>query len=554
VFSRHVARNASFSLVALVSLAACLSTPVAIAQVPAAASASIANFDPRVIGDTRGRYGAPAVIVDTNGNAVDAHDGVIRYFAGRYYWYGTAYRCGFALWGLTGDNFAPGRPTFCGMAAYSSTDLVTWRDEGMLFDGSTPYWQAACGTGCFSPKVLFDPARNRYVLWVNALNGQVTYRVLTSKSPAGPFTDVKEPSVGPKGGDYDIFVDRDATGWMAKTEDLGIVIWQLSGDYTTGVGTSVRVTLPTPDLSCLGQVFCALREGPSLFRRGNSYYLVISDPACPYCQAGTAYYMARSPGGPWKGPNLLALSTPLGATGLQQADPISYDSCGGQPRSVSELPTPAGSVFVYWSDLWRGATRQLTPGGPFPVRAADGNQGPATKFLAPLRFGPDGRIRWIDCTSSAQVPLATGLAASPTPTTYQTACAISQGQSVLQELRPLAQPISGVRVTLYKYADPDAFLSYSISARTAAGASTVTLGELPAGAVSSAPRAVVLPISAPANSALTMTLHSSSQRGCYGVLLANTADPAAGIYLGPVAGRRTVTRAVGMLATPVPSP
>lgn len=547
----NVARSAALLLIVLAPLSAWSNTPEALAQ---ASGASIANFDARVIGDTHGRFGAPAVTVDTDGNAIDAHDGIIRYFAGRYYWYGTAYRCGFALWGLTGDNFAPGRPTFCGMAAYSSTDLVTWRDEGLLFDGSTPYWQAACGTGCFSPKVLFDRARNRYVLWVNALNEQVTYRVLTSTSPTGPFADVQEPSVGPKGGDYDIFVDRDGTGWMAKTEELGIFIWQLSDDYTTGVGASVRATLPTPDLSCLGQVFCALREGPSLFRRGDSYYLVISDPACPYCQAGTAYYMAKHPKGPWKGPNLLALSTPWGATGLQQADLISYDSCGGQPRSVSELPGPVGSVFVFWSDLWRGNTRQLTPGGPFPVRNADGNQGPATKFWGPLRFEPDGRIQWIDCAATVQVPLATGHVARPAPTTYQTACVVSQGQAVLQELRPLAQPVSGLRVTLYKYADPDSFLSYAISARTAAGVTTTTLGELQAAAISSAPRTVVLPISAGPGASLTLTLHSTTQQGCYGILLAHETDPAAGVYQGPVAGTPTTTRAVRMLATPVPSP
>jgi hypothetical protein len=154
-----------------------------VAAAPAGESARITNFDPHVIGDTRGPYGAPAVVVDTDGNAVDAHDGRLRYFAGRYYWYGTAYRCGYALWDLDGTYpVAPGRHTFCGIAAYSSSDLMMWRDEGLLFDGSTPYWQAACGTGCFSPLVLFDPRRRRYVLWVNAVNGQVNYRVLTSTS------------------------------------------------------------------------------------------------------------------------------------------------------------------------------------------------------------------------------------------------------------------------------------------------------------------------------------------------------------------------------------
>ena len=53
---------------------------------------------------------------------------------------------------------------------------MTWRDEGYLFHATTPYWRAACATGCFSPKLLFDPRRNRYVLWVNmgVIKGQTS--------------------------------------------------------------------------------------------------------------------------------------------------------------------------------------------------------------------------------------------------------------------------------------------------------------------------------------------------------------------------------------------
>jgi hypothetical protein len=390
-----VLRDRSVLFLAVALIAAWLNVSVAVAAAPAGESARITDFDPHVIGDTRGPYGAPVVVVDTDGNAVDAHDGRLRYFAGRYYWYGTAYRCGYALWGLSGDVSAPGRHTFCGMAAYSSSDLMTWRDEGLLFDASTPYWQATCGTGCFSPLVLFDPRRNRYVLWVNALNGQVNYRVLTSASPTGPFTDVKVPSIDmPKeGGDYDILVDRDGTGWLAETVRGSIVIQKLSSDYTDGVGASVAAvpaTAATPDLWCTGQTFCGLREAPSLFHRGDFYYLVVSDPACPYCQAGTSYYMATRPLGPWEGPGLPSVSTPIGATVIQQGELISSDSCGGQPRSVSEVPTPEGSVYVYWSDLWRGITRQVSPGGPFPSHASDGNQALAARFWQ--RNDPTNRL------------------------------------------------------------------------------------------------------------------------------------------------------------------
>jgi hypothetical protein len=541
------------SLLAVACVLAWHGASVVAAQAAAGGTAKITNFDPAgVIGDTSGRHGAPAVAVDTDGNAVDAHDGIVRYFAGRYYWYGTAYRCGYALWGLTGDVRTPARSTFCGMAAYSSKDLVTWRDEGMLFDATTPYWRMACGSGCFSPKVLFDPRRKRYVLWVNigVIRGQTAYRVLTSTSPAGPFGDPKVPALDVReGGDYDIFVDRDGTGWIAETDvrtrALHIVIQQLSSDYTDGVGVSVTAQQPTPDESCRGQTFCGWREAPSLFRRGAFYYLTVSNPACPYCQAGTSYYMARRPNGPWKGPGPLSVATPQGATGAQQGESISADSCGGQPRSVSELPSSAGSVHLYLSDLWRGITDQISPGGPFPQHASNGNQGLAGTFLAPLRFNADGTIAAIRCRAISAVPLAAGHKPSRRPPAYQTTCAISAGRSVRQRLRPLARPASGVRVTLYKFDDPDAPLSYKI----AGGGRRAVHGELRETALGSAPRSVVLPASAKAGRPLTLTLRSASRRGCYGVLLAHAPRRDAGTYTGPVAKTTRTTRAVRVLAT-----
>jgi len=553
-------RKLSLSLVAVAWVLALLAASGPVAEAAAGASARIANFDRGVIGDTSGPHGAPAVAVDTDGNAVDAHDGILRYFGGRYYWYGTAYRCGYALWGLTGDLSAPPRFTFCGLAAYSSSDLVTWRDEGYLFDATTPYWQATCATGCFSPKVLFDPRRKRYVLWVNmgVVRGQTTYRVLTSASPAGPFGDVKVPSLDVReGGDYDIFVDRDGKGWIAETDArtrvLHIVVQELSSDYTDGVGASVQANQPTPDLSCARQTFCGLREAPSLFRRGDFYYLTVSNPACPYCQAGTSYYMARRPNGPWKGPGPLSVSTPQGATGAQQGESISADSCGGQPRSVSELPSAAGSVYLYWSDLWRGITDQISAGGPFPQHASNGNQALAGRFVAPLRFSSDGTIAPIRCTAISKVPLAEGHAAPPRPAAYQTACAIGAGRGVRQELRSIAQPTSGVRVTLYKFNDPDAALSYKISGSRGSAPAAVR-GELLAASLGSAPASVVLPISAKANTPLTLTLNSSSRRGCYGVLLAHAPKRDAGSYTGPVAKSIRTTRVVRILATARPRP
>ena len=106
-------------------------------------------------------------------------------------------------------------------------------------------------------------------------------------------------------------------------------------------------------------------------------------------------------------------------------------------------------------------------------------------------------------------------------------------------------------MTLYKYADPDASLSYEITATSGTPIPSESRGELSPESISSAPRSIVLPITAEADTPLTVTLRSATQRGCYGVLLAHASQPDAGTYEGPVAGTPTSTRSVGILATPV---
>lgn len=99
---------------------------------------------------------------DTEGNLLDAHDGKLYFFDGRYYFYGTAYNCGFR-W-RTSNYTSP----FCGFKSYSSTDLLVWEDEGFLFDASTAYWQAACAdvAACFRPKVIQNPKTREYIMWM----------------------------------------------------------------------------------------------------------------------------------------------------------------------------------------------------------------------------------------------------------------------------------------------------------------------------------------------------------------------------------------------------
>ncbi|QEM14161.1 family 43 glycosylhydrolase [Mucilaginibacter rubeus] len=317
---------------------------------------SIKNFD---------KNGKQVTKFDNLGNAVDAHDGEIALFNGVYYLYGTSYDCGFE-WG---NKTAP----FCGFKTYSSTDLQHWTDRGFMFDAQTPVWQTRCDGktyGCFRPHVIYNKKTKRYVLWINVYDNRVGYRVFTSKTPVGPFIEVKEPTLavnsempvaGLNNGDHDTFVDDDGTAYLAYTDwrtKGSIVIEKLSADYLTGTGQYVK------------SVTTGNTEAPALFKRKRKYYLIYSDPNCGYCSGtGASYRTASSPLGPWS-----------------DGTKISDNSCCGQPSFVSTIKLDSETIFLFGSDLWNNAAK---------------NEALANFYWAPLSFAADGSINPVECQQTA---------------------------------------------------------------------------------------------------------------------------------------------------------
>ncbi|WP_426699600.1 family 43 glycosylhydrolase [Rhodanobacter sp. Col0626] len=328
--------------------------------------------------DVQVHNGPPGTFrLNDQGNAIDAHDGEIRHFGDRYYLYGTSYGCGFR-WN---DKSAP----FCDFRVYSSTDLMHWRNDGPLFDTGTPAWQKRCDGatyGCFRPHVIYNASTRRYVLWINTYEVPVGYHVFTAAQPTGPFVEAALPKLAintsqPAGlnhGDHDIFVDRDGTAYLAFTDwrrKGDIVVEQLDANYLSGTGHYVRLGLKAT-------------EAPSLFRRGDTYYLAFSDPNCGYCATGTSYMHAASPLGPWIG------QSDTGKGGLHRGFPISKDSCGGQPAAVNVLPGRDGPVFLYQSDRWHHG---------------DVNEALATHYWEPLRFDAAGRIQPLTCADTFELAI-----------------------------------------------------------------------------------------------------------------------------------------------------
>lgn len=366
--------------------------PVRPGRVVAAAAATVRNQD-----------GLGQVVrLDIDGNAIDAHDGEIKLFEGRYHLYGTAYQCGWQYLLYSGPA--------CGFKSYSSTDLVHWRYDGPLFDlnGSDAMgrdWLTnVCSSGCYRPHVLYNPAGHQYVLWINALNVEAGYEVLTAPGPAGPFTSQPQPrlsQMGGNNGDQNLFVDDDGTGYIIYTHYLPTYhLWleRLTPDFLSGAGGASQLPISSV-------------EAPALFKHAGRYYVTYSDPGCSFC-AGTGTSVVSTG----------SLSQPVWSAPIS----LSSDSCSGQPSHVAQLDTPDGHLDLYLSDRWNGLYNE-----------ANGNL-----HWEPLSFGPDGTPDPIACLASWSAPTPLGPPDLPAPVAgldhdagldgYHHACPVEAGRSLLQ--------------------------------------------------------------------------------------------------------------------------
>ena len=314
---------------------------------------------------------------DVAGEIIDAHDGCIQFFNGRYYLYGTAYG---KTDGMTNNDFR----------VYSSPDLEHWTFEGTLLK-DRPY------ALYYRPYVVFNPSTRKYVLWYNWYRNSTDWfgrhGAAISDTPVGPFI-IATPDVQlshPGDGDGSLFVDDDGTGYFIYT--------------SINEGYTVRVERLTPDyLGATGETSSVLTiasESPVLFRRNGLYYALYG-PRCAFCPEGSEVQVSisSSPLGPFgaekninhrpesEAPNLWTQQTwtvniPGGKFAYPLTNKISYHNNApivpAQQTWVAKIPTTGEPAFFWMADRW-----QSTP---------DGIKGHDFQFWsAPLKFGPDGSI------------------------------------------------------------------------------------------------------------------------------------------------------------------
>ena len=241
---------------------------------------------------------------DTDGNQINAHGGGLIYSEGKYYWYGE-------------NRPAKGFTNEAGVNCYSSTDLLNWKNEGIVLSVShTPGHDIESGCIIERPKVIYNKKTGKYVMWFHLeLKGQgygpARAAVAVSDTPTGPFEFVRSGRVNPgkyplnmseeqkkmtfksglkdwtpewieavkngmftlrdlDGGqmsrDMTLFVDDDGKAYhiYSSEENLTLQIAELTDDYLYHTGRYVRIFEGGHN------------EAPALFKHDGRYWMIAS--------------------------------------------------------------------------------------------------------------------------------------------------------------------------------------------------------------------------------------------------------------------------------------
>ncbi len=263
---------------------------------------------------------------DTSGQRIQAHGGGLLHHQGKSWWHGESRANGYVA---------------VGVQAYSSTDLLRWKDEGVVLPRSSYDQAHGEQTLCERPKVAFNPATQQFVMWFHydkAGYGDSRGGVATASSPAGPwkYLGAQRPIETSTLRDMNLFVDDDSRAYLfyAGEDNQTMHVVRLNREWTAPESPMAE-----------GQTWARIlagqsREAPAPFKHAGKYFLISS--ACTgWAPNAGDLAVADSPLGPYK-----SLGNPF--KGAKSS--TSFDT-----QSTFVIPNPgapAGS-FIYLGDRWK---------------------------------------------------------------------------------------------------------------------------------------------------------------------------------------------------------
>ena len=266
---------------------------------------------------------------DTDGYPIQAHGGGIFYEQGTFYWFGENKD------GPTIDNH---RVDVIGISCYSSQDLYSWRNEGIVLPAVHDDEKHDLHPTKIveRPKVIYNASTNTYVMWMHIDHADYSYAragVAVSDTPAGPYRYLGsiEPC-GTDSRDLTLYQDDDGAAYLIFSSEYNrnITIARLSADYLSTTDVFVKTLRHSHRNEG--------REAPALFKHNSTYYLITSG-CTSWLPNAASYATAPSPLGPW---------TTRGNPCIgEDAEKTFY------AQSTFVLPIPnQKDMFIFMADHW----------------------------------------------------------------------------------------------------------------------------------------------------------------------------------------------------------
>lgn len=218
---------------------------------------------------------------DTDGNNIYSQGGGIYKFGDKYYWYGFKYKEA-PIYAKNPENGIAGNAQYESITCYSSTDLVNWENEGVVFDEPCEGWAGRMG-------VCYNENTKKYVIIAQFAPGTL---FATADTPTGPFkTDHiftgEVPVENGYTGDQTIFQDEDGKAYMICSSGNGrayqYVVPLRESDFLDFDYDNVKMLFYDEDGSYVdenGEIQKKDKtgiEGNCMFRYGDKYYFTGSD-------------------------------------------------------------------------------------------------------------------------------------------------------------------------------------------------------------------------------------------------------------------------------------
>ncbi|HSU41891.1 MAG TPA: family 43 glycosylhydrolase [Polyangiaceae bacterium] len=289
------------------------------------------------VGTLSGALAQGIAFMDTDGQRVNAHGGGIIREGDTFYLHGEMFSS------TSTDN------NFIGFSMYSSKDLATWKNEGVILPQQAKDELGPNRKG-ERPHIIKCPSTGEFVLYAHAASEdyqtdrEVVYATSATVNGQYAYKGPLKNSSGTIAAHSDMSAYADETGAYVVTESGHV--YTLAADCHSWVSDKSYSAVNGDSGGS---------ESPTVFKAGNTYYWIGSYKT-GWRANNNFYSTAPAMSGPWTYQGFVA---PVADATDDLSDERTWLT---QSTWVEPVTGCQGTVYVYWGDHWDGNQDTTAPG------------------------------------------------------------------------------------------------------------------------------------------------------------------------------------------------